>query len=36
MHFDNETGKGDHKHVAEQEVAYVFEVTGAIGCRFLG
>jgi hypothetical protein len=25
MRFDNETGKGDHKHVAEQEVAYVFE-----------
>ena len=25
MRFDNETGKGDHKHVAEQEVAYVFK-----------
>jgi hypothetical protein len=22
--FDNETGKGDHKHIGEEEVAYTF------------
>jgi hypothetical protein len=24
LRFDNETGKGDHKHVEEREVPYVF------------
>ena len=25
LRYDNETGKGDHKHVGGREVAYVFE-----------
>ena len=24
LRFDNETGKGDHKHIGEREVAYDF------------
>ena len=24
LRFDNETGKGDHKHLGEREAAYVF------------
>jgi hypothetical protein len=24
LRFDNETGKGDHKHVGARQVAYVF------------
>ncbi len=24
LRFDNETGKGDHKHIGEHEVPYVF------------
>jgi hypothetical protein len=24
LRFDNETGKGDHKHIGEREVAYEF------------
>lgn len=24
LRFDNETGKGDHKHVGDQEVPYAF------------
>jgi hypothetical protein len=25
LRFDNETGKGDHKHAGEREVAYAFK-----------
>jgi hypothetical protein len=25
LRFDNETGKGDHKHVGEKEIFYTFE-----------
>ena len=24
LRFDNETGKGDHKHIGNEEVPYVF------------
>ena len=24
LRFDNETGKGDHKHIGEEQVSYVF------------
>ena len=24
LRFDNETGKGDHKHIGDEEVAYAF------------
>ena len=28
--FDNEAGKGDHKHVGHAEAAYAFSTTGAL------
>lgn len=36
MRFDNETGKGDHKHVGEHEVAYVFESLEQLVADFWG
>ena len=36
LRFDNETGKGDHKHVGAVEVPYVFNKPGTAGDRFLG
>ena len=36
LRFDNETGKGDHKHVGEAEVAYVFVSLAQLVTDFWG
>ena len=33
--FDNERGKGDHKHVGSQEFPYVFESTEKLQADFI-
>lgn len=35
VRFDNERGKGDHKHAGDAEVAYIFTDTDALLADFL-
>jgi hypothetical protein len=35
LRYDNETGKGDHKHVGEKEVSYIFETLAKLVDDFL-
>ena len=35
LRFDNETGKGDHKHLGEKEVSYTFETLTQLVDDFL-
>jgi hypothetical protein len=34
LRFDNEAGKGDHKHVGTVEVPYAFTTPGRVGSDF--
>ena len=36
LRYDNETGKGDHKHVGEKEMSFLFHHPGKTARRFLG
>ncbi len=35
LSFDNEIGKGDHKHVGKKEISYTFETLSQLVADFL-
>jgi len=34
LHYDNEAGKGDHKHLGEEQIAYIFTTPAQLMADF--